>query len=80
MGCSPCNGKDIKAKSNTIENDISDNSSAQPEIIINCAYEECIKNKETAKTPQVEMEVNEKNLTIQSIVVRRNKRKKHPQR
>ena len=60
MGCSPCNGKDIIAKSNTIENDISDNSSAQPEITINCAYEECIINKETAKTPQVEMEINEK--------------------
>ena len=60
MGCSPCNGKDIVAKNNTIENDISDNSSAQPEIIINCAYEECIINKENTKTPQLEVGVNRK--------------------
>ena len=60
MGCCPCNGKDIIAKNNTIENDISDNSSAQPEIIINCAYEECIINKENTKTPQLEVRVNKK--------------------
>lgn len=60
MGCCPCNGKDIIAKNNTIENDISDNSSAQPEIIINCAYEECIINKESTKTPQLEVGVNRK--------------------
>ena len=60
MGCSPCNGKDIIAKNNTIENDISDNSSAQPEIIINCAYEECIINKENTKTPQLEVRLNKK--------------------
>ena len=35
MGCSPCNGKDIIAKSNTIENDISDNIHSEQYYMLN---------------------------------------------